>query len=282
MKKIIISIYFLVGFLKFSSAQMLESFEHVGEFGISAGVAHYFGDLNSDINVSKPKLSYGLHYTKQFNNYIGIKVSGTYALVGFADKYNTNIVERTRNLSFNSDIWEVSINGTFNFYQFHPGFEGLDFTPYIGIGVGIFSFDPYAYLNNKVYYLRALGTEGQGSEFYPEKKPYNNIAYCMPLTLGVKYAVNRSYNFFAELRYRFTTTDYLDDVSTAYAPKAFTSNPTSVGYLLQDRSYETGTSIGVEGRQRGNTLQNDAFATFHLGISFNLQSYRCPQDSYRY
>ena len=35
----------------------------------------------------------------------------------------------------------------------------------------------------------------------------------VPLTLGVKYALSEQFNVFAELMYRFTNTDHLDDVS---------------------------------------------------------------------
>jgi hypothetical protein len=127
-----------------------------------------------------------------------------------------------------------------------------------------------------------LGTEGQGSSLYPNLQPYSPIAISIPFTFGVKYALNEHTNIFGELSYRFTNTDYLDDVSGNYAPDAFPPLPDgspSPAFLLQDRSYETGSSIGVKGKQRGNSLQKDAFATIKVGISFNLQSYRCPTPS---
>jgi hypothetical protein len=278
-KRIVLLIIFFAT-TKLATAQYLESFEHTGEFGISAGVAHYFGDLNQDINFDKPKQSFAIHYTKQMNNYVGIKISATYAFLAYADKYSNNIIQQTRNLSFNTDVYEFSVNGTFNFFQFNPGFEGYNYTPYIGIGIGIFSYDPYTFYKGEKYYLRTIGTEGQGSDFYPTKTPYKNTATCIPLTLGFKYAFSPKMNVFAEFRYRFTNTDYLDDVSTTYAPKAFAAN--SIGAALSDRSSELGLAIGQEGRQRGNTLANDAFATFHLGVSFNFEAYRCPNQSYRY
>lgn len=273
-------ILFFLGIQHYSNAQLFETYKHVGEIGLSVGVGHYFGDLNPDINISKPKLSAAVHYTKQMNNYIGLKVSATYAFLAYADKYSENVFQRYRNLSFNTDVWEFSVNGTFNFFRFQPGFEGYNYTPYVGIGVGIFSYDPYAYLNGQKYMLRPIGTEGQGSSQYPNRQPYENYAYCIPVTLGFKYALTPSFNIFSELRYRFTNTDYLDDVSTTYAPDAFTVG--SAGYYLNDRSSNIGYTIGQKGRQRGNTLQADAFATFHVGISFNLEAYKCPDERVRY
>lgn len=268
--------------LQKANAQLMEPYVHQGEVGVSLGLAHYFGDLNPNSAINRPKTAAGIFFRKQITNYIGIRLSGDYAMLGYSDVYSSNPVQNARNLSFNTNVWELAIAGDFNFFEFHPGFEGYNFTPYIGLGVGVFSFDPYAYLGGQKYYLRPLGTEGQGSSLYPNLQPYSPIAISIPFTFGVKYALNEHTNIFGELSYRFTNTDYLDDVSGNYAPDAFPPLPDgspSPAFLLQDRSYETGSSIGVKGKQRGNSLQKDAFATIKVGISFNLQSYRCPTPS---
>ena len=56
------------------------------------------------------------------------------------------------------------LQGDFNFYRFMPGEADFRFTPYITLGAGIFNYDPYAYLNGDKYFLRPLGTEGQGTQ----------------------------------------------------------------------------------------------------------------------
>jgi hypothetical protein len=263
-----------------AKAQLMESFLHSGEIGIGVGMGHYFGDLNPEIRFNRPKAAFGLFYRKQLNNYISLRLSGEYTLLVYSDRYSNNDVQRTRNLSFNSNVWEVGISGDFNFFRYQPGFQGYSFTPYIGLGIGAFSYDPYAFLGGQKYFLRLLGTEGQGSPLYLDRTVYNPIAISIPFTIGLKYALNARTNVFGELIYRFTNTDFLDDVSgQTYAPDAFAPLPDgspSPAFLLQDRSYETGTSIGLRGRQRGNSLKADAFATIKVGISFNLQRYRCP------
>lgn len=279
LKKLIVTV-FLISVLQIANAQMYEAYVHKGEVGVSIGLAHYFGDLNTDASINRPKFSAGVYYLKQFNNYIGLKINGTYAFLAYSDAYSTNVVQRTRNLSFNTDVYELSVSGYFNFFKFLPGFDEYRYTPYVGLGVGIFSYDPYAYLSGEKYYLRSIGTEGQGNPLYPNRQQYSGTAMSIPLSLGFKYAVNERINWFAEVSYRFTNTDYLDDVSTTYAPDAFPADPITglptAGYLLQDRSYELGSAIGNKGRQRGNSTQNDSYVTLHVGISFNLQSYRCP------
>lgn len=279
LKKLLVTILFISG-LQIANAQMYEAYVHKGELGASIGLGHYFGDLNTNGAINKPKFSAGVYYLKQFNNYVGLKLDGSYTFLAYSDANSPNIVQRTRNLSFNTDVYELSVSGYFNFFRFIPGFPEYSYTPYVSLGVGVFSYDPYAYLNGEKYYLRSIGTEGQGSTQYPERKQYGSTALSIPLSIGFKHAINERINWYAELSYRFTNTDYLDDVSTTYAPDAFPVDPITglptAGYLLQDRSYELGTTVGNKGRQRGNSTQNDAFATFRIGLSFNLQSYRCP------
>ncbi len=277
-KKAIVSVLLALG-LQQTHAQLMESFVHQGEVGVAVGAAHYFGDLNPNIKVNRPKIAAGLFFRKQISNYIGVRLSAEYAMLGYSDVYSDNAAQRRRNLSFNSNVWELAVSGDFNFFRFQPGFKGYHYTPYVGIGLGVFSHDPYAFLNGEKYMLRPLGTEGQGSSLYPDLQPYNPIAISIPFTVGFKYALNERMNVFGELTYRFTNTDYLDDVSGQYAPDAFPPLPDgspSPAFLLQDRSYETGTSIGIKGRQRGNSPQKDAFASFKVGLSFSLQSYKCP------
>ena len=84
---------------------------------------------------------------------MGLKISATYAFLAYADKYSKNVIQQTRNLSFNTDVYEFSVNGTFNFFQFNPGFEGYNYTPYVGIGLGIFSYDPYTFYKGEKYYF---------------------------------------------------------------------------------------------------------------------------------
>ncbi|HEY2720314.1 MAG TPA: DUF6089 family protein [Chitinophagaceae bacterium] len=252
-----------------------------GEFGIGIGAGHYFGDLNTRARLNRPKIAAGVFFRKNFGNYIAARVDADFAQLGYSDIYNThNEFEHERNLSFNSNVWELSLRGDFNFFRFLPGDPEFSFTPYVSLGVGVFSYDPYAYLMGQKYYLRPLGTEGQGSSLYPDRKPYGSMAVSIPVGVGVKYALNARYNIGAEITYRFTTTDYLDDVSKTYVdPSVFPPLPDgspSPAYLLSDRSYELGTPIGIKGRQRGVETNKDQFVTAMIYLTFNLQSYKCP------
>ena len=85
-------------------------------------------------------------------------------------------------------------------------------------GIGGVYFDPSGYdrfidENGRLagsgvkYKLRPLQTEG---------KSYNNIAICVPAGFGIKKAFNSQGGIKLEAGYRFTNTDYLDDVSDVY------------------------------------------------------------------
>ena len=265
----------------FMSTAQYESIVQQGEIGLSLGASHYFGDLNTQARLNRPKIAVGAFFRKQFGNYVGMRVSAHYTQLGYSDIYSTdNDYQRRRNLSFNSNIFELAVQGDFNFFKFLPGDPYHAFTPYVTIGAGVFSYDPYAFLNNQKIFLRPLGTEGQGNAAYPDRKPYGSMAFAFPLGVGVKYAINDRINIGAEVTHRFTTTDYLDDVSKTYVgadkfPLLPDGTP-SQARLLQDRSYETGEIIGLEGRQRGFSKQRDQYIIAEVFVSFNITSYRCP------
>lgn len=276
MNRIILTVLLAIFFSSNLEAQQNYEYVQQGEFGITAGVAHYFGDLNTRAGLDRPKPALGLFFRKQFGNYIGLRVSAHYAQLGYSDTYSKNEYQQLRNLSFNSNIFEFAVQGDFNFFKFIPGDPHYAFTPYVTLGVGVFSYDPYAYLGDEKVFLRALGTEGQATG-YKGRKEYSSASFCIPFGAGVKYNLSDKFNISFEISHRFTGTDYLDDVSTTYAG-INNFQPASTAAQLQDRSYEIDpiTPLGIEGRQRGTSKQKDQYIFAEVGVSFNLSTYRCP------
>lgn len=283
MKKTCLSIFCVIVFACGAKAQLFGEFLQ-GEFGVTAGAAHYFGDLDPNASLIHPKPAVGIYFLKQYNNYLGLRLSAHFAELGYSDIYSKNQFDQRRNLSFNTNIFEVAVQGDFNFFKFIPGDPKHGFTPYISFGLGVFTYDPYAYLDGNKVYLRPLGTEGQNIGYKDAegvvRKPYGSTAFCFPIGFGIKYNINNKMNFTFQIIHRLTTTDYIDDVSTTYVgADKFPSLPSgaaSVAQLLQDRSYETGTPIGVEGRQRGWSKQKDQYIIAEAGISFTIFNYQCP------
>jgi len=267
-------------------AQETFGYEQQGEFGVTAGGAHYFGDLNNRAAFNRPKPAFGVFYRKQFSNYISARISGHFAQLGYSDTYSKNEYQRLRNLSFNTNIYEIAVQGDFNFFKFTPSDPAHSFTPYVTLGVGVFNFDPYAYYNDRKIYLRPLGTEGQNLPS-TGRKPYSTTALCVPFGAGIKYNLTQKINISFEVAHRFTFTDYIDDVSTTYVdPSLFPSgppdalgNPTrSDVQLMADRSYEVnnGHNFFTAGQQRGFAKQKDQYIIAEVGVSFNISAYHCP------
>mgnify|MGYP001178327174 CR=1 FL=1 len=263
------------------SLRSYQALAYTSELGVAAGGAEYFGDLNTHYGWHAVKASGGIFYRKLFSPYVAARLEAELAQLGYSDVYNKNAFQHQRNLSFNTMIWEITLMGEFNFFRFEPGSEDHRFTPYLAFGVGFFHFNPYAYYQGQKYYLQPLGTEGQGSFLYPDRKPYALQALCFPVGAGIKYNLARNLDIGLEAIHRFTTTDYLDDVSTTYVGiTAFPPKPNgqpSVAAILQDRSNWNGQpAIGTPGRQRGNSLTKDQYIFVQLTLSVLFSNYRCP------
>ena len=74
MKKSFLSVSFLFTLISGAVAQTDLGTVQEGEFGITAGVAHYFGDLNTRASLNRLKPAVGVFYRKQFNNYLAMRV----------------------------------------------------------------------------------------------------------------------------------------------------------------------------------------------------------------
>jgi hypothetical protein len=283
MKKLLFCTLMVVS-IGFKAAAQEQAIVHEGEIGFSVGSSQYFGDLNPNPRFNTPNLAASIFFRKNFGGYVALRVAGSYAFLAYSDRLNSyNEFMYRRNLSFNTNIWEGTIQGDFNFFKYIPGSEFHRFTPYMTFGVGIFNYNPYTYYQGQKVYLRQLGTEGQGSAAYPDRKPYGSMALCFPVGVGVKYSCSKYVNLGLEILYRFTTTDYIDDVSKTYAPNAqpqyLPNGQMTTWYALEDRSYATGTPIGIQGRQRGYSNQNDSYLTAQFTVSSNLFSYQCPSPA---
>ena len=276
MVKTLTAVIILIFFISLPKANAQYDVQE-GQFGFTLGATHYFGDLNNRAAFNRPKIAAGAFFRKQFGPYKGLRIAAHYLQLGYSDVYSKNDYQQRRNLSFNTNVWELTLQGDFNFYKYVPGDPDYNFTPYITFGVGVFSYDPYAFYQGQKVFLRPLNTEGQ--TFYKGRKAYGPMAISFPIGIGMKYSINEKLNISFEIAHRFTNTDYLDDVSSTYIGvnnfPSLTGQP-SIASILQDRSYETGEPIGVEGRQRGFSKQKDQYIIAEVGLSFNLSSYKCP------
>lgn len=174
-----------------------------------------------------------------------------------------------RNLNFKTKINHFAVSVQYepwrdeNFWSEYN--NGWHYSPYIGIGLGLFTFNPTTVLNGKEYELQPLGTEGQGMPGYDSK--YSRVAISIPVTTGIKITLpNRKFAFDVSLTVCQTSTDYIDDVGAFYAsPADFSKHygQGSVNYQLADRSIGQGNPAGSP---RGINTQNDYIVTGQLKL----------------
>ena len=257
------------------------------DFGVVAGGSQYFGDINDNYGFAFVRPAAGLTYRHLLTPYIAVKATALGTQVGYDDALTGNPFNERRNLNFKSWIGELSVQAEFNFFRFITGDENARFTPYLTGGIGAFYFDPYTTYKGDKVYLRPLGTEGQNTSGYGDRK-YGSVSVCFPLGAGVKYWIAPGVNLSVEIADRLTLTDYMDDISTTYVgTDQFSGFENNTARALQDRSSEVPgvRPIGVAGKQRGNSASFDQYATLLIGLSFQFKTYQCPSyqtENYQY
>ena len=118
----------------------------------------------------------------------------------------------------------------------------------------------------KWVYLQELGTEGQETPAFPQRKKYSLVQFAIPMGGGLKFSIGESANIILSYGIRKLFTDYLDDVSTTY-PGSAVMQP--YGQLAQEMSDPTGTHI--RDQQRGDSQNNDWYSFSGITLSFRIK-----------
>jgi hypothetical protein len=246
------------------------------ELGAWAGLSHYFGDLNTSFDLSKPGLAAGLAGRYNFNPRLSVAFYGSYGSIRGNDAWSENDFERIRNLNFSSNLFELSSQFEFNFLRYVHGDKDYPFSPYLFGGLSIFSFNPTTELEGQRYKLRDYGTEGQ---FFGDE--YSLIQPAMVYGMGVKFDINTEWSVNVEISARRLFTDYLDDVSKAYPDKdELLSLRGPLAVSLSDRSNPQDReiyNIGQAGRQRGDSRNTDTFSFLRIGVMRYFGYLPCPE-----
>lgn len=238
---------------------------------IMAGVTGYSGDLaKSSFVFTTMGPNIGVHIKYRFpNDYILLRAGISYGTIKADDKNNSDVTVSERNLNFKSAITEGNLILEVNILDPYE-YIGL---PYLFAGVGLFHFNPYTTDNSgQKTYLQPLGTEGQGLASYPNRKPYSLTQVCLPFGLGWKQKINEKYEIAFELGFRYTNTDYLDDVSRTYVDPAILL--ASRGPVAEQLAYrQVNPSKAIAGAKRGNPQANDWYYTTGIKFCINLGEY---------
>jgi len=264
---------FLLSICLFFSLSTSVSAQKGWELGGWLGTSYYLGDLNTEFRLNRPGLAGGLMARYNFNTRVCNSTSLNYGRIRARDEDSSNSVEKMRNLSFFSDVFDLTSTLEFNFFNYVHGSRDEWFTPFIFAGFGIERYNPKREFAGQVYELREYGTEGQapGNE-------YGNIAASMVAGIGLKWDINLDWSFNLHLKGVRVATDYLDDVSTVYPDlNLLQTTHGDIGVSLADPSGIDG--FAFPGRQRGTSNTNDQYLVVGIGIMKYFGYLPCPKIS---
>jgi len=251
------------------------------QIGFSLGTANYLGDLANKsvvpiiggLNGKAFRPTLGMNYRYNFTYFTSIRAEVVYArLYGNDANTNGDPHRLNRNLHFKTDLLDFSAMIEWNILKYEIGSKKRNFTPYIGVGIAGFYFNPQAELDGKWYELQPLGLEGQGKNGV---KKYAQVNVAIPFTTGIKYNVNKSLALGVEFQYRITFTDYLDDVSdNKYLPKQFFyDNYSAEEAKLRDQLAYRAIDSSLSPRAtdvRGDPKGNDHYFVFLLTLAYKI------------
>ncbi|PWG81442.1 type IX secretion system protein PorG [Pararcticibacter amylolyticus] len=248
------------------------------EVGVFAGGAGYMGDLNPVKPYKINNAAYGVLVKKNIDGYWSVKLNLTHGRIAATDSLSNNDYQKRRNLSFFSPVTEMSLQAEFNFFNYIPSLSRKRYSPYLFAGGGLVLFNPqtkYRDSNNELQTveLNPLGTENQSLN-----DPYKRYAITVPFGAGIKYNIFRNWTLGAEIGYRTTFTDYLDDVSGRYAN--FSNLPdteeNNLRRKLADRSWEKNYPANAPYTQRGDFRPRDTYLFSGITLTYTFLSSKCP------
>jgi hypothetical protein len=254
------------------------------EYTIGGGVTNYIGDLGGldkkgtnytlvDIEFSQFKYGFYGSYRYNISHRHSSSISLFYGKIAGDDALTSEPFRNNRNLSFTNNIIELTWN--YEYYIIRPqpghiydiqgakGLASINWDFYVFLGMGAFYHNP----KSNGTPLRFKGTEGQG---LPGEKPYYNlIAFSFPVGFGGAYHISKSLKIGTEMAYRWTTTDYLDDVSGNYYDNAKIAEFRGAQVAaLADPSSGENPSWTKEGTQRGDPKWKDGFLTLLVKVTY--------------
>lgn len=239
---------------------------------LGTGRTGYIGDLSNSKPLTGGLGHFNIGIEARLYTRVGARIQATfYKLEGSDVHAQDSSANRQRNLSFKSNNIEYVLQGVYYFHKYGGMYhKRRTYEPFIAAGVGYTTYNPQADLRGITYNLRDLRTEGE---------LYGNKSLIIPVNLGVKAKLNEFMNLTLDLGYRFTFTDYLDDVSKTYGGpfadgtiEASLSNRKDEIPVVNQEAYER----FIPGAKRGDASKMDTY----FFINFNIEIY-LPSDLFK-
>jgi hypothetical protein len=184
-------------------------FEEPWSISASLGPTQYFGELYSLWKYNEgiqPDFNANLAVRYVFGTRLKARAEATYYQISGQDPPADPRSNRPpRNLHFRARNWEASLIGEFHLkpVKLYNITRHL-FNMYAFGGIGVSSNTPKAEFKGEWVDLRP---------YQLENNPYEKYILVFPTGIGMKYKLNVYMDMLVELNYRWTLTDYMDDIS---------------------------------------------------------------------
>ena len=260
---------FLIGLSVSVSGQFID-------LGMALGISAYQGDLSPNSNIasiSAPNPAFGLFGRIGLTEGIAARLQLSRLRIEGDDALSNDYFRQQRNLSFRSDIHEISL--AFEFFPLSALDAGIwrVLQPYLYGGGAFYLHNPKAYQDGSWYELHPLRTEGQGTTWGLQPEAYALQGFSVPLGAGLVFFASNGLNIGLDLGFRATFTDYLDDVSTVYAePVILRTEVSDRAAALANRTTEL-PNPEVDwggGVQRGDPDNNDWYLFGSITLAINI------------
>ena len=238
--------------------------------GASYGFTNYLGDLDDNFTLRFLEYGFGVHLQRPITDRIHLRATLYHGYMEAADSEAQFTSNYKRNLSFRSNLDEISVQVVVRALPAKRGFQlRSKLTPYAFAGLAMFHFNPQAQLDGTWYDLQPLGTEGQYLDGdYPD--PYKLWQLAIPFGGGFFIKLSYSFDFAVEMGLRKTFTDYMDDVSTNYPDLEKLLEVK--GQAAHDLSYRGNRNGVVDSdishKHRGNPGSKDLYAYTNVSLTY--------------
>lgn len=249
------------------------------EAGLFGGFSNYIGDLSSGLNEFDTWRSAGGAVAKVHldqNNVI--RAGFTAGQLSAEDGVSDLFWRRNRNLNFRTTILEFHVASEIHLFtgpQFNRGFH-----PYLYVGLAGFHFNPQTRYFDQWIDLQPLGTEGQET-YLPNRSKYSLYSIALPVGIGWDIDLGNNFSMGLEFGFRWTLTDFIDDVSGYYAdPDIMESayGEESLNVILSDRRVQEENYPGREHypyQYRGDPRNKDRYVFFGVNVTKKFKGLQC-------
>jgi hypothetical protein len=277
------------------------------EVGVFGGTSNYLGDLAYKfMEKNQFQWSWGVFGQYNISKWFSTRLGYNMLRIRGSDIFDPDLGRRARYANFRNNVQELALTLHFHLLQYGIS-KGEKFSPSLYVGIAGFHHNPMArivrglddltgdpvYLKDDAtgkdlwFPLQPIGTEGQTSnsidaEFpnRPAPKQYSLWQIAIPMGINLDFIIKKSWVVGAEIGFRMTFTDYLDDVAGYYYDRqnvfqaVVDANPTIVAATsfggktasypvtytdLEGNVKNTAATLAAPSLARAGDNNNDAF-----------------------